>query len=333
MAALLIFALLLQTPDPMALAREAYELARGGKLAEAEGKLREAIKGAPGNALLYSALGGLLGKMDRAAEARQAFAEAVKLAPENHAVRLQLAVRQREAGELEPAWENARRLLEAKAADAQVSEFARDTALELGALLARQNRNRAGLAVARQAAGQFPDSGPVQEMLGLFQRNNQQNVDAMTSYRRALELNPESAGAAVGLGIAASAAGSPEEAARAFQGALAKFPDYVPGKLAYAVFLLRQAEAGAAGKVQPLELLEEVLKLDPNSAEAHYQLGSALLAQDRAQDALGHLKRAVEAGLDDKRVHFALARAYRRLGDAAAAQRETELFKQREAGR
>lgn len=333
MAFVLIFALLLQTPDPMALAREAYELARSGKMAEAESKLREAIKGAPKNALLYSALGGLLGRMDRAAEARQAFAEAVKLAPENHALRLQLAVRQREAGELEPAWENARYLLAAKVADAQVREFARDTALELGALLARQNRNRAGLAVARQSAGYFPENAPIHEMLGLFQRNNQQNVDAMASYRKALELDPASPGAAVGLGIAASAAGSPEEAARAFQAALVKFPDHVPGKLAYAVFLLRQAEAGAAESLKALDLLQDVLKQDPNSAEAHYQLGSALLSQDRAKDALTHFNRAVEAGLDDKRVHFALARAYRRLGDAAAAQRETELFKQREAGR
>lgn len=333
MACVLIAALLLQAPDPMALAREAYELARGGKMGEAEGKLREAIKGAPNNALLYSALGGLLSRMDRAAEARQAFAEAVKLAPDNHAVRLQLAVRQREAGELEAAWENARRLLEAKVADAQVREFARDTALESGALLARQNRNRAGLVVAQQAAGHFADSAPVHEMLGLFQRNNQQNVDAMASYRKALELDPQSPGAAVGLGIAASAAGSPEEAAQAFQAALKKFPDHVPAKLAYAVFLLRQAEAGAGDIARPVAILEEVLQADPNSAEAHYQLGSALLTQDRTKEALEHLKSAVAAGLDDKRVHFALARAYRRLGDTAAAQRETELFKQREAGR
>lgn len=333
MACVLIAALLLQAPDPMALAREAYELARGGRMAEAEGKLRAAIQAAPSNALLYSALGGLLSRMERPAEARQAFAEAVRLAPDNHAVRLQLAARQREAGELEPAWENARRLLEAKAADAQVREFARETALELGALLARQDRNRAGLAVAQQAASHFGDSAPVQEMLGLFERNNQQNVAAMATYRKALELDPRSEGAAVGLGIAAAAAGSPEEAAQAFEAALGKFPGHVPAKLAYAVFLLRQAEAGAAGMAKPVGMLEEVLKADPQSAEAHYQLGSALLAQNRATDALKHLKSAVSAGLDDTRVHFALARAYRRLGDPAAARRETELFKQREAGR
>ena len=74
MAAAVIVALLLQAPDPMALAREAYDLARSGKAQEAEQKMRQAIGAAPNNALLHSALGGLLARMNRTAEARDEFA-------------------------------------------------------------------------------------------------------------------------------------------------------------------------------------------------------------------------------------------------------------------
>ncbi|MCC6589413.1 MAG: tetratricopeptide repeat protein [Bryobacterales bacterium] len=330
MAAAVIVALLLQAPDPMALAREAYDLARSGKAQEAEQKMRQAIGAAPNNALLHSALGGLLARMNRTAEARDEFAVAVKLAPDNPAVRMQLALRQRELGGLEQAWENARVLMKQQPADERVRELALQTALDVGASLARQNRHRAGLAVAVEAVKLFSDAAPVYEMLGLFQRNNQQNVDAVASYRKALELDPHAAGAAVGLGIAASVAGMPDEAVTAFESATAKFPSDTTAKLAYAVFLLRLAEAGDfSAKEKGRAMLEAVLKANDRSAEAHYQLGNLLLSEDKAQDALAHLRKAAELGLDDRRIHFALTRAHRRTGDRASAERHQELFRKR----
>lgn len=330
MAAAVILALLLQAPDPMVLAREAYELARSGKNAEAEQKMRQAISGAPNNPLLHSALGGLLARMNRTAEARDEFAIAAKLAPDNSAVRMQLAMRQRELGDLEAAWESSRLLMKQQPADARIREFSLQIALDLGASLAKQNRSRAGLLLATEAANLFQDVAPVFEMLGLFQRNNQQNVEAVATYRRALDLDPQSAGSAVGLGIAASAAGMLDAATQAFEQAIAKFPTQVSAKLAYAVFLLRQAESGKAeATAKARALLDQVLKADPQSAEAHYQLGNLLLSEGQVQQSLTHLRRAAELGLDDRRIHFALARAYRRTGDNTSAERHQDLFRKR----
>lgn len=329
MAIGLILALLLQSPDPLALAREAYELARAAQLEQAEQKLRAAIQIAPDNPLLHSALGGILARLNRHAGSRDAFARALQLAPNNPALRLNLARQHCQLHEWEPAWATLRPLL-APTMDEPTRELALNVALQLGALLARAGRNRAGLALASEAAPLFPNSAPILEMLGQFQRANQLNVDALASYRQALALDPGSPGAALGVAISAAAAGMPGDAQLAFQAASQKFPDNPQVKLAYAVFLLRQAETAAASTAPARALLEELLQSHPQLAEAHYQLGNLHLAEHRLPQALHHLKRALDSGLDDRRIHFALSRAYRRLGDDAAARHHQELFRARD---
>lgn len=286
-----------EPPEAMAHARQAYELARAGKLDGASDRLREAIRLAPANPLYRSALGGVFEKQGKLEEARGAFAEAVRLAPAN----AQLATR-----------------LEA-------------VSLEWGAQLARERRFRAGLPMARDTAARFPQSARAHLMLGLFLTRNQQNVAAVTAYRHALELDPASADASVGLGIAQSAAGMAREAQVTFEAGLAKFPEDATHRQAYGVHLLKMAESGADTRARAVELLESALKMDASLAEAHYQLGNLALGEGDATAADARFAMAARNGMDEARLHYAWSRVLRRLGRDAEAAAHLELFQKRKA--
>ncbi len=281
--------------DPNALARRAYDAATAGNHEAAIADLREAARLAPRNALYRSALGGVHERLGKHGEAAAEFAEAARLDPSNAGFRARL--------------ENAM--------------------LEHGAELARARRYRAGLTLALDAAKRFPASAPVHQMLGLFETRNQRNVSAAAAYRRALELNPSSGAASVGLGIALSGAGLDKEARAAFEAGIARFQKDPAHRQAYGVFLAKSAEPGSAAAARAAEMLESALAIDPNLAEASYQLGNLALAQEDAVSAAAHFDAAGRNGLDDSRLHWAKARALRRLGQTAAAEKHLELFRAR----
>jgi len=284
--------------EAMAQARRAYDLARAGRLDEAVEALQVAVRLAPGNPLYRSALGGVYEKRGHLEQARGALAEALRLDPGNP----------------------------------QFAERLEAVSLEWGAQLARERRFRAGLALARDTAARFPQSARAHLMLGLFCARNQQNVAAAAAYRRALDLDPESADASVGLGIAQSAAGMAREAAETFEAGLKKFPQDPMHRQAYGVHLVKMAEAGsAAARARAVEMLEEALAMDPGLAEAHYQLGNLALAASDAAAAEARFALAARNGLDDARLHWAWSRALRRLGREAEAARHIELFRARKA--
>ncbi|MCC6362934.1 MAG: tetratricopeptide repeat protein [Bryobacterales bacterium] len=283
-----------EPPEAMTLARRAYELARAGRAEEAAASLQEAARLAPGNALYRSALGGIYERQGKLEEAVAAFREAVRLDNGN----------------------------------AKLREHLESVSLDYGAVLAREHRYRAGLVLARQTAAQFPSSSAYL-MLGLFETRNQQNLAAVTAYRRALELNPESAEASVGLGVAQSSAGLMQDAEATFQAGLKRFPHDAMHRQAYGVLLVKLAETGAAKRSRAVEMLESALKMDPSLAEAHYQLGSLALADDDAATAAREFALAAANGLDDSRLHYAFARALRRLGKDQEAERRLELFRER----
>lgn len=279
----------------MTRARHAYELARAGELDAAFTELEQAVRIAPGNPLYRSALGGLYERAGKLKEAVAAFAEAVRLDPVN----------------------------------ATVSAHLESVSLDWGAELARSRRFRAGLLLARKTAARFPKSSRVYLMLGLFEARNQENLAAVTAYRRAVELDPQSADASVGLGVAQSGAGLTKDAEATFEAGLKKFPNDAMNRQAYGVLLARMAESGDATAGRAVAMLESALAIDPALAEAHYQLGSLALAGDDAASAVVHFEAAARNGLDDSRLHYATARALRRLGKADDSARHMELFRQR----
>ena len=94
---------------------------------------------------------------------------------------------------------------------------------------------------------------------------------------------------------------------------------------AYGVLLARMAESGDAPAGRAVNMLESALALDPSLAEAHYQLGNLALARDDAASAAHHFEAAARNGLDDSRLHYAAARALRRLGKTDEAARHMDL--------
>lgn len=291
--AILLFATQAEPPEAMTLARAAYEQARAGRMEEAAAGLQKAGKLAPSNPLYRSALGGLFEKMGRTEEAVAAFGEAARLDPANAAFRERLE-------KLSLAW---------------------------GETLAREQRYRAGLAHARETAKRFPGSAPAHLMLGLFAMRNQENLAAVEAYGRAAQLDPQSAEANVGLGIAQTAAGLAAAAQATFEAGLKKFPGDAVHRQAYGVLLVKLAESGAATDARAAAMFESALKLDASLAEPHYQLGNLALAKDDAAGAAAHFEAAAANGLNDARLHYAAARALRRLGRTGEAEKHMEAFR------
>ncbi len=284
-----------EPPEAMQRARQAYDLARSGQFDAAIAELQEASRIAPANALYRSAMGGILERQGKWEPAVAAFREAVRLDPANP----------------------------------KLLEKLESVSLEWGALLARERRFRAGLLHAQQTASRFPNSSRVHLMLGLFQTRNQQNVAAVAAYRRALTLDPDSSDASAGLAIAQSSAGLVNDAEATLIAGLKKFPNDALHRQAYGVLLARMAESGSAPPARAIQMLESALAIDATLAEAHYQLGSLALAREDAAGALTHLEAAARNGLDDSRLHYAMARALRRTGRLDDAARHMDAFRQR----
>ena len=281
--------------EAMAHARNAFELARSGQVDSAIAELKEAARIAPRNGLYRSALGGMYERQGNLEAAVAEFGEAVRLDPANP----------------------------------KLSDRLEAVSLEWGAVLAGGRRFRAGLVHARATAARFPKSARAFLMLGLFETRNQQNLAAVAAYRRALDLDPESAEASVGLGIAQSSAGLDQDAGNTFELGLKKFPKDAMHRQAYGVLLVKLSEAGTVPPERAVRMLEAALNLDPSLAEAHYQLGGLAFARGDAAAAVDRFAAAARNGLDDSRLHFATARALRRLGKSGEAAVHMDLFEQR----
>lgn len=281
--------------EAMQHARKAYELARAGQTDSAIAEMRESVRLAPGNALYRSALGGIYERQGNLELAVVEFAEAVRLDPIN----------------------------------SKVKEHLEAVSLEWGATLARERRFRAGLTHAKATAVRFPQSSQAHIMLGLFETRNQQNVAAVSAYRRALQLDPKSLNASAGLGMALSNAGLTKEASAVFEAGIRAFPSDATHRQAYGVLLVKMAEAGQSTPDRGVAMLESALALDATLTEAHYQLGSIALSKGDAAAAERHFAAAAQGGLDDSRIHYAMARALRRLDRTSEAAQHLKLFEQR----
>jgi len=172
-------------------------------------------------------------------------------------------------------------------------------------------------------------------LLGTVEMKMDLFTDAMKSYTHAVELDPNSLGAKVGLTSAKWAAGLRPEAEAEFQLLLKQHPEDASVCESYGTSLLNAATDDAM-LAQAAELLSKAVKLDASRAEPHYELGilelkKSAVPPDSLRQALEQLQTALRLGLTDSRIHYALARVYRRLGREGKAAAEMQLYQKAQA--
>jgi Tfp pilus assembly protein PilF len=98
----------------------------------------------------------------------------------------------------------------------------------------------------------------------------------------------------------------------------------------YAISLWKQRKSPDDNQNLPKieALLQTAIRIDPNFAAAHLQLGMLYSEQKNLPDASAAYRKAVESAPDLPDAHYRLAQLYRQAGEKSKAQRELQLYQQ-----
>jgi tetratricopeptide (TPR) repeat protein len=149
--------------------------------------------------------------------------------------------------------------------------------------------------------------------LGRTKYNESRFAEAVEAFQQCLKREERSVRAADNLGLAYAGLGRTEEALAAYQQAIAwqaERPEKSPGPyLDLGSLLLDQNRAKDA-----LPALQQAAALAPRHPRVHEQLGKAYLQLEQLAEAQASLERAVELAPESAPLHFMLGQVYRRNG-------------------
>jgi tetratricopeptide (TPR) repeat protein len=199
--------------------------------------------------------------------------------------------------------------------------------LELGDILLANRRIIPALEMAKRTANAFPDSSRAFLFKGQAELEAAYFTDAVGSFTRAVHLDPANPDGTIGLARAQMGAGTSAQAKATLERAIRSSPEKARFELELALLLLKEAETGDKDAEAKAErLLKSAVARDNTLAEAHYQLGSLALQRGPVSSALIYLQTAAKLEPESAKVHFALSRAYRRLGQNEEAARQAALY-------
>jgi tetratricopeptide (TPR) repeat protein len=177
---------------------------------------------------------------------------------------------------------------------------------------------------ADQAALYF-ELGNVQLQAGRFGR-------AKVSYQRAAQADPSSPEIQLGLAGARTVSGAGEDALSGLEQAIQRFPSDPRFLIAYGDVLQQLPEySEAVYQARAKRYLERAISVDHSSARAHYLLGQLLITESNPRDAVRELEIAIQSEPGFRQAHFALSRAYRRMGRVSEANEQFSLFQKLES--
>lgn len=163
--------------------------------------------------------------------------------------------------------------------------------------------------------------GKLGMLLDLYKRRE----SAATCYMRAHQLDPKSFRWLYYLGSLQTALAQRFDAVTTLREALKLSPDYLPARLKLAENLL------ASGNLEEsLKVYESIIRDHPDSAEAFYGIGRIRAVRGDLAAAIESYGRACGLFPAYGAAHYALAQAYRKLGDASLSE---EHLKMHAAGR
>ncbi len=194
--------------------------------------------------------------------------------------------------------------------------------IDLGDGLAEKKNYATAREVAKEAAKRFPSSSGVYSMKGSVELKMYLLTEALKSYSKAVELDPNNPRAVLGLALTLWNMDRSDEAAKTFEEGVRK----------YALFLLNAPGERDAEQVARIKkLLKKSEELDDSMAETHFQLGNLAMKENKYEEALNELQIAAKLEPDLSKAHLALARVYRRAGRTEEAEKETELHRKLKA--
>src|SRR5436305_1171183 len=163
--------------------------------------------------------------------------------------------------------------------------------------------------------------------LGMVLHAHDMPSEAEICYRRAHLLDPVSFRWAYYLGMVQVDQRNCSAAIPAFLEALRLDPNHLASQLRMGECLLVSSHWDEAGT-----LYQGIVQRHPENAEAYYGLGRVRAARSDFARAIESLRKACELFPKFSAAHFALARAYRRIGKFQEAQQELELSSKSEGG-
>ena len=144
--------------------------------------------------------------------------------------------------------------------------------------------------------------------------------EAVLEFRSALQIDDKLADAHWGLANAYEGLQRYQEAFDEMRETAALDPNNFDVRLKLGNYYLVGAKQSPAALGEAEGLAKQILEKDPNHIEAHILMGSVLFAQDKKQEALAELNRAVELNPQRVESYLSLARFYVQTNDIARAE-------------
>jgi tetratricopeptide (TPR) repeat protein len=202
--------------------------------------------------------------------------------------------------------------------------------LNWGAELLLHQTFAPAIEVFKAGMSRFPQSAQLHNGLGIAFYGAGQMDDAVRAFLRASDLSPSDPLPLTFLGKACDGA-SPELAAHIrsrLQNSIGRYSKNADLNYYLAVCLWRgnqiQSTTDLAGQVE--YLLKRAQTLDPDYADAYFQLGNLYAEQHRLNDAIDQYERALKVNSTSANFHYRLGQALARTGKSDRAQAEFAIF-------
>ena len=176
------------------------------------------------------------------------------------------------------------------------------------------------------AEGMAPSDVEILYSLGRCYYSKSRYVDAGKMFQQVLAIDPTHLKAEENLGLVYDATNHPQEAESALRKAVSWSDEDSKDEwpfLDLGNFLLEQNRPQEA-----LDPLERAVSIRPDSAIAHERLGHALVATNQSAEGIVELEKSADLDPKNPKVHFELGRALRQAGRAQEAQKEFAISQQ-----
>ncbi|MEO7700715.1 MAG: tetratricopeptide repeat protein [Opitutus sp.] len=281
--------------------------------------LRRAVELAPDDSAGYQSLGTLYLQLGEPAKAQPVFEQGLQL-PVRGQDRVMLTVNLAESLRLQQRSADALGLIQKALLDAPK---AYELHGELGAVLVDVGRIDESVKAYREAVALAPDDADLNFSLGSNLLVLGQREAAIFHLKRSLTLQPTYPKTLIVLGHLALEAGQLEEARRYWQPLYDSHPEQPTARHVLALYHLRAGEAAAAKKdaAAAEEHYRDGVRIDPDYAEIHANLGVLYLTQGRPTNALPAFEAYHRLRPKDAQSSLFLGQVYAQLGQFTDARK------------